>query len=132
MEELLNDSQQKLRRLLELYLAGQFEKALLNERKSRLEDVVSDPENERQGLLARPNTHTLTDEQVHGVQRFAEEVAQGLDALDTGFDTRLRIIELLDMQVCHAIEVGDQVAHVEATMGSDTLRIATTSTGTSS
>jgi hypothetical protein len=53
-EDLLADNRTQLKRLLDLYLAGNFPKEMLVESKTRLETTMEALEKERAGLTARP------------------------------------------------------------------------------
>ena len=112
VDDLLTDNRQKLGRLLDLYLSGDFGKEMLTERKTRLETTIASLEKERANLTIELQTNTLTDEQIKTIVDFARKVSQGLEIAEKDFDARRRIIDLLDVQVRLVIEDGVKVAWV--------------------
>jgi hypothetical protein len=128
VEDLLADNQRQLERLLELYLTGDFPKEMLVERKDRLEDTVGKLERERKALVAQLEAQTLTEEQVESLENFALRVAEGLEYANEDFETRRRVIEMLDVRATLAIEDGEKVAYLRCMLGEDNLSVVRTST----
>ena len=123
IESLLTDNQAQLERLLDLYLAGDFAREMLIERKALLETTISALQRERDSLARQIETRTLTGEQIRGIQDFAAQVAKGLDVIQESFEARRRVIELLDVQATLTIEDGQKVAHVRCALGDDSLLV---------
>jgi len=126
IDDLLADTRQQLERLLELYLAGDFPKEMLMERKGRLEDTIGKLEKERGGLAAQLAAQTLTEEQIECLEDFASRIAEGLEYADEGFEKRRQVIEMLDVRATLAVEDSKQAAYMRCMLGEDSLSIATT------
>ncbi len=127
VEDLLADNQTQLRRLLDLYLAGDFPKEVLIERKKRLETTMDALEKERTSLSAQLEAQTLTSEQIQSLKDFATEVAEGLERADADFETRRQIIDTLDVRATLAIEDEEKVVYVRCIIGDDVLSVANNS-----
>ncbi len=128
VEDLLADNRAQLKRLLDLYLAGDFPKEMLMERKNRLETTMEALEKERAGLTARLEAQTLTEEQIQSLKDFAAEVAGGLEHADEDFESRRQIIDTLDVRATLAVEDGDKVVYVRCMVGDGVLSIVNSST----
>jgi hypothetical protein len=100
-----------LDRLLDLYLAGDFPEEMLTERKTRLADIITALEREREGLEARLRGQSLSEDRLQSMFDFAAEVGIGLEEADEDFATRRAIVELLDVRVTLAIEEGKKVIY---------------------
>jgi len=111
IDDLLAENQAQLDRLLDLYLAGDFPKDLLVDRKTRLEETIAALDKERAGLEARLNGNRLTKEQIQTIKEFAAEVSADLEAAD--FATKRKVIELLDIRVTLTREEGKPIAYVD-------------------
>ena len=112
VEDLLADHRAKLERLLDLYLAGDFPKEMLTERKARLETTIQALERERADLRAQLEASTLTDEQIRTIDDLARRMLPGLKAARDNFEAQRRIIDLLDVQVTLTVEEGEKVAYL--------------------
>ena len=108
VDDLLAKERQKLERLIDLYLAGDFPKDMLIDRKKRHEENIRSLEQEQADLTALLEMRTLTDAQIQGLVELAEETRQGFNAIEADFETRRRLIELLDMQATLMIEDGEK------------------------
>lgn len=131
IDDLLDDNRRQLERLLDLYLARDFPKEVLLDRKKRLESTIDALDKERSNLLVRVEARTLTDKQIQSIKEFAAKMARAVKASDSdgSFESRRQIIEQLDMEALLAVEDGQKVAHVSCMLGAEILRIATKSTG---
>jgi site-specific DNA recombinase len=112
IDDLRTSHQAQLEKLLDLYLSGDFAKEVLTERKAQLEKTIAGLADERTELLAHLEARTLSDEQIASVEAFARELAPGLEAAKEDFDTRRRVVELLDVHVTLVEEQGRQVVYV--------------------
>ena len=99
-------------KLLDLYLAGDFPKEVLTERKTTLETTIAALEKERADLLMTLESQALSDEQIATIVDFAGKVASGLEEAEKDFEAKRRIIDGLDVQVRLVIEDGLKVAYV--------------------
>jgi site-specific DNA recombinase len=116
-EDLLRDHRTQLERLLDLYLAGDFPKDILTERKARLEATIAALERERAGILTQLGATTLTQEQIKSLQDSAHEVAVGFIGADTDFGARRQVIEDLKLEGRLAIEEDQQVMYLTCIVG---------------
>jgi len=119
VDDLLADNRAQLKRLLDLYLSGDFPKEVLTERRSRLEDTVSSLEKERAGLAACLEACVLSIEQIQTIQDFAAKVGKNLEAMDDDYDAKRGLIEMLNVQVTLVVENGDKVVYGRCIVGED-------------
>lgn len=130
VDKLITDNQLQLDRLLDLYLSGEFPKDALLERQVRLTDTISALEREQEELTSQLRAQSLTEGELQSVYDFAVQVAEGLTAADDDFETRRRIIELLDVRATLAIEEGDKIVYLRCRFGDgSSLSVVTTNTG---
>lgn len=122
VDELLITNTAQLDRLLDLFLAGDFEKEILVERKTRLEETIRSLDREQATLMARLNMD-VTEEIENAVKEIVAKIGQGLNFADDDFDTRRRIIDLLDVTATLARENGQKVAYVSCILGRETLEL---------
>jgi site-specific DNA recombinase len=120
-DELLADHKDKLNRLLDLYLTGEFQVELLIERKTRLEATIAALEQERIEIAKRVETQVLTSEQVEMLKQFGVQVAQNLNIADEEFPVRREIIELLDVTAALMKEGKEMVLYAHCIVGGRTL-----------
>lgn len=92
------------------------------ERKKRLETTIHQLEEERGKLSAEINAESLTQDQIHSLQEFATQVAEGLDEADHDFGVRRSIIEILDVKATLAVEDEEQVVYTRYVFGKESLR----------
>ena len=128
VDDLIADHRRQLKRLLDLYLTTDFPKEMLAERKARLETTVIALERERADLVEQLEARTLTDEELQGIQSFAAEIAEGIEAAADSFQARRRIVERLDVQATVAIDEGRRMIHARCRLGAQDLRIASSAT----
>jgi len=128
VDDLLDENQQQLDRLLDLYLRGDFPQEMLTERKARLEGTIESLRQERRDLAAQIESVTLSDERLTNITEFAGQVAQGLKAADEHFEIRQQIIEELDVQVTVAVEQDEKVLYVRCFVGESRQCLESTST----
>jgi site-specific DNA recombinase len=130
VDDLLADNRRQLERLLDLYLANDFPKEVLLDRKKRLESTIQALEKERGNLLVRLEARTLTDKQIQTIKEFAAKAAKAVTASDSedSFESRRQIIEQLDMEALLAVEGSQKVAHVCCMLGAEVLHIGSKNT----
>jgi len=112
IDGLIANNRTQLQRLLELYLDGDFSKEILAESKARLESSSAALQRERDKLQRALETSVLSNDQIQTIEDLAAIVATGLDAAETDFSVRRRIIEMLDVQGVLSIEDGQKVVHL--------------------
>ncbi|MFC1975108.1 recombinase zinc beta ribbon domain-containing protein [Chloroflexota bacterium] len=122
VNRLLAKNQEKLNRLLDLYLEGDFEKEVLTERKSGLEKKVGELETEKAGIAAQLDVG-LTEEKMKTLKEFRAKVTKGFDPATASFTTRKRIVEILDAQTTLIVEDGQKVVYATCHFGNEHLPI---------
>ncbi len=113
VQDLLAENQAQLNRLLDLYLVEGFPREMLLERKTRLEDTIRSLTAEEGRVLATLEAHMLTEEQIKSLREFSLQIADGLDTIEQDFETRRRLVEILDVRGRIALEDGCRVVYVE-------------------
>jgi hypothetical protein len=129
VKQALTVKRARFERLLDLYLAGEFDKRTLADRKRSLEGAIANLERARAGLETRLQGRVLTREQIQGLREFALEFAEGFDLADRDFPTRRRVIEAVDLQAMLAIEEDEKIIHVSCALGQDALQLVPTISG---
>ena len=98
IDGLLAEIQTKLNRLLDLYLAGDFEREALAERKTRLETERASLTTERARLEQQLHEQAFSEDRLQSILTFADEIAEGIEQADQDFEKRRQIIEALDIR----------------------------------
>lgn len=117
IDDLLADNRRQLGRLLDLYIAGDFSKEMLSDRKARLETTIAGLDRERAALAAQLEEKSLAPEQILDIQTFAEKVRQGMEGADADFALRRRIIERLQVEGTLTVEDGEFLLYVRCLLG---------------
>lgn len=117
IEGLLIEKREGLKRLLDLYLAGDFEKEILTEKKTDLEKTISELEKERAALVASLAEQSITAEQEKTLLDFTREIGKGLEAAETNFQTRRGIIEALGVEVTFASTPEQKTIRIKCILG---------------
>jgi hypothetical protein len=117
VDDLLMEKRGKLARLLDLYLGGEFDRRLLEDRKARLDAEIEGLERERGVLVARLEARTLSDHQVVSLRAFAEEMAEQLEMLQGDFATQRRLVEQLDIQITLVAREDLREIHISCLLG---------------
>lgn len=125
VDSLLSENRKQLERLLDLYLAGEFSRELLTERKERLEKTIASLEKEHGTLERQLSDNELTEEQINDIKAFTEYVTEGLDLVNSDFPLKRRIIERLDVRVRATVENGEKVIYIECRLDKHTLIVPT-------
>ena len=121
IEDLIDGNRTQLERLLDLYLVGEIPRDLLDERRSRLSQTISALESEAAALALKLRSQTFTDSQIASLQSFAAQIAAGMDVADIDFDTRLHVINELDVEATLTIEEGEKVMHLRCMLKEEVL-----------
>jgi len=121
VENLLAENREQVERLLDLFLAGDFPREMLGERKSRLETTITALEEEKKSLQESLNAGELTETQTQNIIEFSKQVQMGMEKADQSFATQRQIVELLDVSVTLAVEDGERVVYLSCRLGQDVL-----------
>ena len=123
LDDLLVSNRAQLERLLDLYVAGDFPKEMLTERKARLAATITALETEKASLKATLDGQKLTNDQIKTISEFAATVRKGLRNSDRSFEVRQNVVDLLDVRVVLNVDGGEKVAYVTCGFGKDTLSV---------
>ena len=75
-------------------------------------------------LTKRLNIQMPSDEQLQDIEVLAAELAADLDEIRQDFESRHRLIEMLNVQAILKVEDGQKVVYAECLLGSRSLLIA--------
>jgi len=117
VESLRKENQEKLNRLLELYLNGDFPKDMLETHKNHLETTLNALKREQEALQAQLDRQVLSDEQIKTIQEFITLLRPQIETTD--FETRQRIITMLNVEVTLAIEEGQKIVYARCVISED-------------
>jgi site-specific DNA recombinase len=113
VEGLLIDKRESLKRLLDLYLSGEFHKEMLIDKKADLEKTIAELEKERASLLANLEAQNITEEQEQTLIEFTRKIGKGLKAADANFKTRREVIEALGVEATLFHEAGQKTIRIK-------------------
>ena len=122
IDELIVENRRQLAKLLDLYLAGDFDREMLTDRKTRLETTLAALEKEKGDLVAFLESQ-LSDEKIVTLTEFAQEISEGLEMAETDFEAKRQIIDLLDVRVTLTVEDRQKVAYVRCLIDNAVLPI---------
>ena len=106
----LEESEQQLARLLDLYVSGDFDKEMLIERKSSLESTICKLKHEKIELEARINAITYSDEDIASLEAFCATIKTKLNMAT--FEDKRHILDMLDVRGTLAIEDDEKVIYI--------------------
>jgi site-specific DNA recombinase len=117
VDDILAENRRQLERLLDVYLAGDFPRELLTDRKNRLETTIRSLERERSGLVDHLEAGNLTEGQIQTLRDFVAKVGAGIDVAEADFQTRRGVIEALNVQAVLTVEDGEKVVRARCRAG---------------
>jgi len=119
IDKLIADDTQQLERLLDLYLAGEFPKDLLSERKTRIEKNINRLNQERSELSHNIEQKALTEQEIQDLLGFARTIREELSDVESQEDqrTKHRILELLGVTVILEVKDGEKLYHASCHLG---------------
>lgn len=124
VQELIVKNRRELEKLLDLYLAGDFPKDMLNERKERIERLLDGLRNRQAHLEHLIAEQTLSAERVEFLTSFGDDVALGIEAAEHDFAKRRELVEGLELQgTLDITPEGDRVLEFTCIAGSATLDV---------
>lgn len=128
VQEILETDRAKLNRLLDLYLADEFPREILVERRSRLEMEIASLEREKIDALSTIEAQTISVEQMTAIQKFGREIASELDLAESNGELMRQIINILDVQVRLSAKDGERFALIRCGIGQEFLSLSSTAT----
>jgi site-specific DNA recombinase len=103
---------QKLEKLLDLYLSGDYTRELLDQSKERIEKTLSQLREQARRLTARLEQN-FTQDQADAILALAAAIREELDGAD--FEAKRRLVDTLDLQAEMAKDKEDDTIRVELT-----------------
>lgn len=128
VDDLIADSKAKLARVVDLYIAGEVDRDLLDEHKSRLDRAISELESQRTDLRDRLAQVAFTDEQRVMLEDFAREVAARLAGADGNFARRRQLVEVLNVTGVLESRGGEKTLRAQCRVSAESLVITKTAT----
>jgi site-specific DNA recombinase len=125
IENRIAETDRQLEKLLDLYISDDFPKEMLQERKSRLEEVLTNLQKERTDISGHLQTIILSDEQIEDIEAFCSQLREGLE--NANFEQKRKIVEMLDVRGKLSIENEEKVVYVKCILGQQLLSVARTS-----
>ncbi|MBN1665455.1 MAG: recombinase family protein, partial [Anaerolineales bacterium] len=122
VEELIAQNQDKLNRLLDLYLTGDFDREMLVEKQNQIQQIISDLERERGDILINLEESVITDEQIINIEAVAQEIRSKLNG-KKDFDSKRKVLEMMNVSGTLAFEDGEKVIYVQCVLGRDRLSV---------
>jgi hypothetical protein len=132
IEQDLSDTEQQMKRLLDLYLTGEFSKDLLAERRGELEEKLQQLKSEQVDLQQRLEDQTISDDQVERLVAAAKGIAERLKGGEVEFEVRREIIDLLELEVTLGVENDETTIDVQCWLGAGSVSVASGSTRSAS
>mgnify|MGYP002713119390 CR=1 FL=1 len=125
IDDLVEDSQSKLERLLDLYLSGNIPKEFLLDKKNSLEKTIKSLGEERRDLRTQLSAQAGSEADLNKLREFADEISEKLEGGDESFERRRGIVELLDVQAVFTVEDGQKFVDVSCFLGDEKLSLET-------
>lgn len=116
VDEQIAKHKEKLDRLADLYIDGEFSREVLGEKRAQLQKVLASLDEERGDLLERIAGQEITDTQIRTIEEFAADAREGLQ--DVTFDDKRRMLEWLDFSARLACEDGQLVMYAKCMVSS--------------
>ena len=123
LNDLWQDSNSQLNRLLDLYISGDVPRELLVDKKQRLEATLASLDKERDDLNLSLETEAITEKDILQIREFAAQIAEGLEPGNETFDDRRRVIELLDVGASLTVEDGQKFIDIWCFLGRNKLSV---------
>jgi hypothetical protein len=108
-----------------LYISDGFQKEMLKERKSRLEEVLKNLQREKADISSHLQTTVISDEQIEDIEAFCSQLREGLE--NATVEQKRQIIDMLDVRGKLSIENEEKVVYVKCILGQQLLSVARTS-----
>ena len=119
------ENERQWRKLLDLYLQNDFPREMLQERKSRLEEAITNLRHEQADISNHLQSNILSDGQIEDIETFCAQVREGLE--NATFDQKRQLIDMLDVRGKLSIENDEKVIYVKCILGQQLLSVARTS-----
>ncbi len=127
IEGLLSETRAKLRRLMDLYINGEFDREDLTARKSSLENERDTLQERRAHIEGRLQDQLFSEERLQSILAFAETIGAGIEDADADCDKRREIVEALEVTGELYIKDGEKWMRLFGALG-ETASIVSSST----
>ena len=124
VEDSLAEANSQMDRLVNLYLTGEFSKEELSKYHTELEKRIRSLEKEQSRLEQQLDKDTISQDQIASLKAVARAVSRGLNEAEAHFETRRKIIDLLDVMVTLGVDDGHKHIDIACRMGTDTVPTA--------
>jgi len=111
IESQIAENEVQLNKLLDLYLSGDFEREMLTERRTRLEETMEKLRQEHVEVSSYLEQLVLSDDQVEDIKAYCESIKDVLDSAT--FEQKRHVLEMLDVRGTLAIEDNERVIYVK-------------------
>src|SRR5262249_5004596 len=108
MERLIKEDEAKETRLLDLYLAGEFDKTILNARKQEIQGRLSTLRREKNQLLVILQTKVMYEATEAGILEYAGAMRKGLGEAELYFEQKRALMLDSDMRIFLGVNEGKQ------------------------
>ena len=115
IENLIVRNEEKLAKILDLYLAGAYDRDTLLSRRSQLEKELADLKSEKANLEEHLGVVIITDKQISMIEALCAEIQLGLNSAT--FEDKQRYFELLDVRGTLAFEDGKEIVYIKCKLG---------------
>lgn len=122
INDLIQNNEIQLTRLLDLYLAGSFPADILEERKIRIEQALSGLREEQQRIESQL-AQVFDESHVSSILEFAQSIRAELSEADRDFRARRKIIQMLNVTGRAVIEDGKKVVYFDCVLGDNLVEL---------
>ncbi|MBN1218758.1 MAG: recombinase zinc beta ribbon domain-containing protein [Anaerolineae bacterium] len=103
---------------------SQRAKAVIAHDIEQIERAIDGVELQKEELTKRLNIQMPSDEQIQDIETLAADLAADLDEISQDFESRRRLVEMLNVRATLKVEDGQKVVYAECILGSESLLIA--------
>jgi len=124
VRQLIAENQEKVTRLLDVYLAGSYAVEVLNQKKAELERIVSDLERREAELSAHLEAKQITEGQVRELITFAHTIRGELELDELTFEERRGLVDRLDLRGILSADGDEKTVYITCHAGDGALSLA--------
>jgi len=122
LTDLITDNQEKLDRLLDLYLSGDFPQDILAGRKIQIEQEQTKLKAEQARIQAQLQEQEFSEDRLQSILEFARTISAGIEKADQDFNKRRELIQALEVTGELSVDDGEKVLYLHCVIG-ETIRI---------
>lgn len=117
ISEMLDLEEEKLSRLLDLYLSGDFDHEVLAERKEGLEIRINALQHEKLEIESMLQELSVGNDQIEAVVQFGKEISRELELADADIEIKRYILNVLDTQVRVRMQDEQRCVFIQCALG---------------